>query len=124
MTSVDWFTVRQIRENPSLANPDGWFLAWMALSDDSLKDRLRRYYWLSTNAPNIYKAGFGLLVAEAERRGKPEIVEEAKAWVTRYGNHPATEMEFGHIGLGLVSPQISVSASEFRSIPHHGQNAI
>jgi hypothetical protein len=124
MTSVDWFTVRQIRENPSLANPDGWFLAWMALSDDSLKDRLRRYYWLSTNASNIYKAGFGLLVAEAERRGKPEIVEEAKAWVTRYGNHPATEMEFGHIGLGLVSPQISVSASEFRSIPHHGQNAI
>jgi hypothetical protein len=99
MKGVDWFTVRQIRENPSLANLDGWCQVWMALSDNSLKDRLRRYYWLSTNAPNIYKTGFGLLVAEAERRGKPEIVEEAKAWVTRYGIRPATEMEFGHIGL-------------------------
>jgi hypothetical protein len=85
MKSVDWFSVRQIRENPGLANPDGWFQVWMALSDDSLKQRLCHYYWLSTNAPNIYKTEFGLLVAEAERRGKPEIVEEAKVWVTRHG---------------------------------------
>ena len=103
MESVDWFSVRQVRENPGLANPDSWFLVWAALSDDSLKDRLRRYYWLCTNAPNIYKPLFRLLVAEAERRGKAEIVEEAKAWVTRYGDCPVTEMEFGHIGLCLVN---------------------
>jgi hypothetical protein len=50
--SVDWFSVRQVRENPGLANPDSWFLVGAALSDDSLKDRLRRYYWLSINADN------------------------------------------------------------------------
>lgn len=88
MTPVDWFSVRQIRENPGLANPDAWFQVWTALSDDSLEHRLRHYYWLSTKCPNIYKTGFGLLVAEAERRGKPEFIEEAKAWVTRYGGPP------------------------------------
>jgi hypothetical protein len=91
MKSVDWFTVRQVRENPALANPDAWFQVWTALTDDSLEDRLRRYYWLSTKAPSIYKLGFGLLVvAEAERRGKPELVEQAKAWVAKHGAPPGT----------------------------------
>ena len=85
MESVDWFSVRQVRENPGLVNPDSWFVVWTALSDDSLKHRLRHYCWLSTKAPNLYATGFGLLVAEAERRGKPEIVEEAKSWVAKYG---------------------------------------
>lgn len=71
-----------------MAGADSWFPVWAALSDESLEHRLRHYYWLSTQAPNIYKTRYDFLVAEAERRGKPRLVEYAKAWVARYGCQP------------------------------------
>ena len=64
---------------------DDWLLVWAALSDDSLEHRLRHYYWLSLSAPNLYKARFTLLVAEAVRRGRPQIVVRAKEWVAEHG---------------------------------------
>jgi len=71
-----------------VAVSDDWKPVWAALSDDSLEHRLRYYYWLSLNAPNLYKARFSLLVAEAVRRGKPQIVVRAKEWVAEHGNPP------------------------------------
>jgi hypothetical protein len=38
------------------------------------------------SAPNLYKSRFSLLVAEAVRRGKPQIVVRAKEWVAEHGN--------------------------------------
>ena len=72
------------------ASPDGWDSAWEKLSDESLEQRLSHYYWLSTLAPNIYQARLAVLIAETERRGKPEIVEKAKARVQKHGSPPPT----------------------------------
>ena len=71
-----------------MAGSDPWVPVWAALSDESLEHRLRHYYWLSTQAPNLYQMRFELLVAEAERRSKPELAENAKAWVALYGCPP------------------------------------
>jgi len=67
---------------------DSWLPVWAALSDESLEHRLRHYYWLTLRAPNLYKARFTLLVAEAVRRGKPQIVVRAKEWVAEHGDQP------------------------------------
>jgi hypothetical protein len=61
---------------------------WAALSDDALEKRLRRYYWLTTAAPNIYLVRFLGLVEEVKRRGKPEILTKVEHWVERYGGPP------------------------------------
>ena len=65
---------------------DTWLPVWAALSDRSLEKRLRHYYWLSMKAPKLHQERFAQLVAEADRRGKPELVDQAKGWVARYGN--------------------------------------
>ena len=65
--------------------PDDWQAVWSALSDESLENRLRHYYWLSTAAPKIYIGRFAALVEEARRRGKPQMVDRAKEWVKSYG---------------------------------------
>ena len=69
---------------------DKWDSVWSELSDETLEQRLSHYYWLATLAPNIYLPRLAVLIAEAERRGKPEIVDRVKAWVTKYGRSPAT----------------------------------
>ena len=65
-----------------------WLSVWAALSDESLEHRLRHYYWLSLGAPNLYKSRFALLVAEAMRRGKLDIINNAKEWVAKHGSPP------------------------------------
>ena len=81
----------ELPKNPNANQvlPDEWDSVWSELSDESLEQRLCHYFWLSTLAPNIYQSRLALLVAEVERRGKPEIVEKIKAWVTKYGTPPA-----------------------------------
>lgn len=69
-----------------MANVDTWLPVWAALSDETLGQRLRHYFWLSIKAPYVYPGRFEQLAAEAKRRGKPEMVDRAKQWVTRYGN--------------------------------------
>lgn len=59
--------------------------AWASLTDDDLEPRLRHYYWLNKAAPNIYRESFDSVVGEAHRRGKPNLVENAKKWVEKYG---------------------------------------
>ncbi len=67
---------------------ESWLPVWAALSDESLEQRLRHYYWLSMSAPTLYQSRFALLSAEAMRRGKEEIIENAKNWVARHGSGP------------------------------------
>lgn len=69
-----------------MPDSNSWLPVWAALSDESLEHRLRHYYWLSMNAPNLYQSRFVLLVAEAVRRGKPQIVDGAKEWVSKHGS--------------------------------------
>jgi hypothetical protein len=67
---------------------DPWLPVWSALSDESLEDRLRHYLWLSHVDPVMNQRRYEHLVAEAERRGKPEIVERAKQWVRSHEMSP------------------------------------
>lgn len=62
-----------------------WQSVWAALTDDGLENRLRRYYWLTILSPHVYLARFLGLMREAERRGKPQIVEKAEEWMEKYG---------------------------------------
>lgn len=67
---------------------NNWPSVWAALSDESLEHRLRHYYWLTRTAPNIYMTRYAQLVAEAKRREKLEIVENAKQWVVNHDMLP------------------------------------
>ena len=77
-----------MRDNREMGGSDLWVPVWAALSDESLEHRLRHYYWLSTQAPNLYQKRFELRVVEAERRGKPELTRNAMNWVRLYGCPP------------------------------------
>ena len=61
--------------------PDSWLSVWSALSDEGLEKRLRYYLWLSRAVPETHERRVAQLVAEARRRGKPEIAEHARQWV-------------------------------------------
>ncbi len=63
---------------------DRWDSVWSELSDETLEQRLAHFYWLATLAPNIYQPRLAVLIAEAERRGKPDLVERVTTW-TKYG---------------------------------------
>ena len=69
--------------------PDNWLSVWSALSDDGLEKRLRYYLWLAQAVPDTHDRRVAQLVAEAERRGKPEIAEHAKTWVRESKTAPS-----------------------------------
>jgi hypothetical protein len=48
------------------------------MTDAELEDRLFTYRWLSLHTPNAHASRVAQLVQEAERRGKPEMVERAR----------------------------------------------
>jgi hypothetical protein len=51
---------------------------WAEFDDARLESALFEYLWLAVNTPNSHANRIGQLIAEAERRGKPELVESAK----------------------------------------------
>jgi hypothetical protein len=51
------------------------------MSDDELRDRLRHYLFLAANSPLKHANRIAQLVAEADKRGKVKMVDEAKRWV-------------------------------------------
>jgi hypothetical protein len=51
------------------------------MSDQELRDRLRHYLFLAANGPNQHAKRIAQLVAEAAKRGKAEMVDEAMQWV-------------------------------------------
>ena len=61
--------------------PDTWLSVWSALGDGALEKRLRYYLWLSTVVPGSQQRRVEQLIAEAQRRGKPEIVDNARKWL-------------------------------------------
>jgi hypothetical protein len=54
---------------------DGWPQVWAEMSN-KLRDRFRHYLFLAANGPEHANA-FAPLVAEADKRGKAEMVDEA-----------------------------------------------
>ena len=60
---------------------DGWPKVWAEMSDEELRDRLRHYLFLAANGPIQHAKRIAQLVAEADRRGKAEMMDEATQWV-------------------------------------------
>ena len=60
---------------------DGWPKVWAEMSDEELRDRLRHYLFLAANSPLKHAKRIAQLVAEADKRGKAEMVDEAREWV-------------------------------------------
>ena len=57
---------------------DGWATVWAEMSDEGPRDRLRDYLWLAANGPNAHAGRIAQLLAEAERCGRVEIVDDAR----------------------------------------------
>ncbi len=55
------------------------------MSDHDLENAARYYVWLSMKYPDLHTERLREIVAEAERRGKPEILSQAKASVGASG---------------------------------------
>jgi hypothetical protein len=68
---------------------DGWPQVWAEMSDEELRDRLRHYLFLAANGPNQHAKRIAQLMAEADNRGKEEMVDEAMQWVK--GHEPAKQ---------------------------------
>ena len=56
-----------------------WTRNWGQLSDTDLESAARYYLWLATSFPNLENHRLAEIITEAGRRGKPEIVENARA---------------------------------------------
>jgi hypothetical protein len=51
------------------------------MTDEELRDRLCHYLFLAANGPNQHAKRIAQLVAEADKRRKVEMVDEATQWV-------------------------------------------
>ena len=51
------------------------------MSDEGLRDRRRHYLFLAANSPLKHEKRIAELVAEAGKRGKAGMVDEAMEWV-------------------------------------------
>jgi hypothetical protein len=72
-------------ENNDMDTDDGWPKVWAEMSDEELRDRLRHYLFLAANSPLKHAKRIAQLVAEADKRGKAEMVDEAREWVKSHG---------------------------------------
>jgi hypothetical protein len=65
-----------------LTHDDGWPQVCASLDDERLASTLFDYLWLVASTPNDHAGRIAQLKAEADRRGKPELIERAQARVT------------------------------------------
>jgi hypothetical protein len=56
----------------------GWPKIWGEMSDEELRDRPHHYLFLSANSPLQHAKRIAQLVAEADKRGKAEMLGQ---WV-------------------------------------------
>jgi hypothetical protein len=56
---------------------------WVQMSDTDLESAARYYLWLMTQFPDLPNQRLDEIVAEAGRRGKPEILSQAKASIRK-----------------------------------------
>lgn len=55
---------------------------WVQMSDKDLENAARYYLWLVRQFPNLPNHRLDEIVAEVNRRGKPEILSHAKASIS------------------------------------------
>ena len=67
-----------MRETVCMVDDDGWQQVWAEMTDSGLEDHLFTYLWFSLHTQNKHASGVAQLIQEAERRGKPEMVERAR----------------------------------------------
>ena len=72
------FTVTTRRYPVRVHVHDDLARVWAEFDDARLESTLFEYLWLAVNSPNSHANRIGQLIAEAERRGKPKLVESAK----------------------------------------------
>lgn len=60
-----------------------WAHHWGQMSDNELESAARYYLWLAKSFPDLRTQRLEEIVAEVSRRGKPEIMEQAKASIQR-----------------------------------------
>ena len=58
---------------------DGWPAVWQTFGDARREETLFHYLWLAETGPNKGTHRIDQLIAEAERRGRPELVDRARA---------------------------------------------
>jgi hypothetical protein len=56
------------------------------MTDAEIEHSLRYYLWLAANTPNSHAGRIDQLLAECGRRGKPDILERARARVEKRAN--------------------------------------
>ena len=69
------------RDEFDMDTDDGWPKVWAEMSDEELRDRLRHFLFLAANSPLQHAKRIAQLVAEADKRGKADMVDEARQWV-------------------------------------------
>jgi hypothetical protein len=72
---IDWV------ETPDKINPMQGGRAryqWNQLSDEELRHAARYYLWLAEAYPDLHTERLQEVIAEANRRGKPQILQEAR----------------------------------------------
>lgn len=62
-----------------------WVQKWDQMSDSDLEAAARYYFWIETNFPQMDNHRLEEIVAEAGRRGKPEILSKARASLRKDG---------------------------------------
>ena len=68
-----------LRRCPIRVPPDDdWARVWAEFDDARLESALFEYFWPAVNPPNSHTSRLGQLIAEAERRGKPELQGSAR----------------------------------------------
>jgi hypothetical protein len=71
----------RIQRGKTIKPDDGWLEVWASLDDAQLASTLFDYMWLAAKTPNSHFFRIAQLKAEAERRGKPELIQQAEARV-------------------------------------------
>jgi hypothetical protein len=54
---------------------------WVQMSDKDLESAAKYYLWVAESFPDLRNHRLDEIVAEANRRGKPEILKHAKATI-------------------------------------------
>jgi hypothetical protein len=90
-TRFDLRDTERIQRGKTIKPDDGWAQVWAAFDDDRLEQTLYEYVWLAASTPNHHDSRIAQLKAEAERRGRPELIERAQVRVSAAVAKKATE---------------------------------
>jgi hypothetical protein len=72
-----------VRYDDGMPAYDGWLKAWPLLTDEELESAARDYIWLAQVSPGTDAKRRNEVIAEVERRGRPDILKRARKLVKR-----------------------------------------